>query len=403
MKPIDTDRKSLEGVKPSPGYCCLVVDDYEPSRILLHNLLTPKGYRVYQATNGKEAIEIFNRVHPDIVLMDLMMPVMNGYEATRAIKALAGDQFVPIMFLTSLNNDEEALKRCVDEGGDDFLTKPFSLGILEYKIRALLRVREMHLKLAKQKEDIGKHHVRMQREQEIAERIFSNIVHRGNLSDPCFRYLVSPAALFNGDLLLAARRPEGGHRVLLGDFTGHGLPAAVGAIPVSEMFYVMTAKGCTMDLVVCEINKKLKATLPSGLFMAACILDIDADSGQFHVWNGGMPDILIRGDKTVVRIPSRHLPLGVVQNENLGCTPETISVEPGSRIYLYSDGLVEARNGNHEMFGDERIESCLAGLPESQSGFHALRVSLSQFRGYADQDDDITLLEISPDLIADEK
>ena len=399
MIPIELDDEPSKYEQNTAGFRCLVVDDNEPSRILLNNLLTQKGYRVYQAVNGKEAIEIFCRVQPDIILMDLLMPVMDGYEATRNIKKIAGDQFVPILFLTSLN-DERALQRCVDEGGDDFLTKPFSLGILEYKVRALLRVRDIHVKLAKQHAAIREHSERLQQEQEIAERIFRNIVHRGNLSDPCFRYLVSPAALFNGDMLLAARRPEGGYRVLLGDFTGHGLPAAVGAIPVSEIFYVMTNKGCTLDMVVGEINKKLKATLPSGIFMAACLLDIDPASRHIALWSGGVPDVLIHSGDQVVRITSRHLPLGVVQTEKLGCEPEIVSFSLGSRIYLYSDGLIEARNGNNEMFGDERIESCLTGLSSGQSGFHALRIALSQFRGYADQGDDITLLEISPDSMA---
>lgn len=249
----------------------LIVDDERINLLVLRAILEHDGHQVIQAANGTEAVAAFAREQPDMVLMDVMMPVMDGYEATRRIKTLAGGRLVPVIFLTALT-DEVALARCIEAGGDDFLTKPYNRVILQSKIGALLRLRELYRVRERLHDEILLHHRRLQQEQTIAECIFRKVVHRGCLDIPDIRYLISPAALFNGDLLLAARRPSGGLVVMLGDFTGHGLPAAVAALPTAEVFYVMTAKGYSIGYIVGEINQKLKSTLPPELFFAACLL-----------------------------------------------------------------------------------------------------------------------------------
>ncbi|MDO2286079.1 SpoIIE family protein phosphatase, partial [Escherichia coli] len=98
--------------------------------------------------------------------------------------------------------------------------------------------------------------------------------------------LQSPLALFNGDLLLAAYKPSGGMHVLLGDFTGHGLPAAIGAMPLAEVFYGMTAKGYPMADILREMNAKLKRILPVGVFCCATLLNLSFQRELVEVWNG---------------------------------------------------------------------------------------------------------------------
>ncbi|RMD64315.1 fused response regulator/phosphatase, partial [Candidatus Parcubacteria bacterium] len=308
----------------------LIVDDDRSNLLLLKAILSREGCTVLMAENGREAVEVFEREQPDMVLMDVVMPVMDGYEATRLIKARAGGRFVPVIFLTVME-DEEALAQCVACGGDDFLTKPYNRVILKAKIAALERIRQLYTILKF-------HHDHLQQEYEVAEKLFTHIVHPGCLEAANIRYLVSPKALFNGDLLLATQRPSGGVHVMLGDFTGHGLPAAIGAIPVSDIFYTMTAKGCDIEDIIAEVNQKLRSILPTGLFLAACFLELDATYRTLAVWNGGMPDVLIRrstGGK-LKRCASRHLPLGVVDTPRVNKRMEVVRVAPGDRIYLYS-------------------------------------------------------------------
>jgi len=376
----------------------LVVDDERTNLLVLDAMLGVDGHRVIQARNGEQAVAAFQAERPDMVLMDVMMPGMDGYEATRRIKAMAGSQFVPVIFLTALQ-DEVALSRCIEAGGDDFLTKPYNRVILRAKINALLRTRELYRALERQHQEILRHHQRLQQEQATAERVFSKIVHRGCLNSPYIKYLISPAALFNGDLLLAARRPSGGLLVMLGDFAGHGLPAAVGAIPVSEIFYVMAAKGYSVGEIVDEIHRKLCRILPVGLFLAACLIEIDAERRSLAVWNGGVPDVLVRSDDgNLRRLPSRHMPLGIVSPAPPGHEVEMLSLVGGERIYLYTDGLIEARNAQQEPFGPARLEEALCGSAAG-AAFDQLCARFARFRANLAQQDDITFIEISPEAV----
>lgn len=375
----------------------LVVDDDRTNRLILASLLKRQGHRVIEADDGERAVELFGQASPDAVLMDVMMPVMDGLEAARRIKAQCGGRFVPVIFLTALN-DEQSLKRCLNAGGDDFLAKPFSHAVLEAKISALLRTRALYAALERSHAEILTHHQRLQQEQTVAERLFRKIVHRGCLNAPNIKYLISPAALFNGDLLLAARRPAGGLRLLLGDFAGHGLPAAVGAIPIAEIFYVMTAKGYSIGEVVAEINLKLKSILPTGHFLGAVFVDLDRDARTLAVWNGGIPDVLVRApDGELVHFSSQHLPLGVVGNEALDAGVEMMELAPGSRIVLYTDGAIEARNAAGQAFGQAQLERLVAADAEP---FRALSEALAAHGINHSPDDDVTLVEITAGMMA---
>ena len=120
----------------------LLVDDDRINRVLLNAILKREGYTVLEANDGQEAVDIFDNEKPDLVLMDVMMPVMDGYEATKLIKSRGVDRFVPVIFLTAVT-DEKALAKCVECGGDDFLVKPYNRVILKAKIDAMLRIRSV--------------------------------------------------------------------------------------------------------------------------------------------------------------------------------------------------------------------------------------------------------------------
>ena len=109
----------------------LVVDDEVFSRMKLKKIMENLGDCV-TAENGKEGIEVFEKENPDIIIMDIMMPVMDGYEATKIIKEKTRGSFVPVICLTALD-DEEGLVKCIEAGADDFLSKPINRTILHAK------------------------------------------------------------------------------------------------------------------------------------------------------------------------------------------------------------------------------------------------------------------------------
>lgn len=288
----------------------LIADDSHSDRLILKTLLRRLGHEVEDAENGLEAVNIFRKSAPDIVLLDALMPVMDGMEAARQIKVLAGEQLVPLIFLTSLS-DAGALARCLEAGGDDFLTKPYNRIIIEAKINAFNRMRLMHRTLSHHRDLIRERNSTLLEEQKVAKRVFDNVAHTGCLDAPNIRFHASPMSIFNGDVLFACPRPAGGMQILIGDFTGHGLPAAIGAMPVAEIFYGMTSKGFSGSDVLREINQKLGRILPTGMFCCAAMIQADFHLNQLQIWNGGLPDgVLLRKDGARETIVSRHLPLG---------------------------------------------------------------------------------------------
>jgi len=372
----------------------LIAEDSAADRLLLSTIVRRQGHEVLTAANGAEAVDLFRRQQPDLVLMDAMMPVMDGFEAARQIKALAGETLVPIIFLTSLT-ESEALARCLEAGGDDFLAKPYNQVILAAKIKAMDRLRRLQATVLQQRDLIAKHHDYLLNEQRVAKAVFDKVAHSGCLSAPNIRYLQSPYALFNGDLLLAAYTPAGDMHVLLGDFTGHGLPAAVGAMPLAEVFYGMTAKGYGLAETLREMNAKLKRILPVDMFCCATLLCLSSQRRSVEVWNGGMPDGYLHRIATGERVPlaARHLPLGVLSPQAFDDCTEVHPMAVGDRVFLLSDGVIDTSDASDQLFGVERLQQVFAANREPDRLFEDIEQALRDFRGEAR--DDVSMVEVS--------
>ena len=374
----------------------LIADDSHSDRLLLSRIVSQQGHDVIVAENGLEAVEAYKNEAPDIILMDVMMPEMDGRAATREIKELAGEGLVPIIFLTSLM-DAQSLADCLAAGGDDFLTKPYNHIILKAKIDAFVRMRNMHVMMQTQRDTIAENNQHMLHEQHVAKAVFDNVAHSGCLNAPNIRFMLSPLAVFNGDVLLAARKPSGGMHVLLGDFTGHGLPAAIGAMPMAEIFYGMTAKGFALRDVLREINLKLKSILPVGFFCCSVVVDLSFTKRNMSVWMGGVPDCyLLSGKNQELHIlRSGHLPLGVLTNDQFDDSMTEHSMEEGDRLFMWSDGVLEARNAEGEMFGEDRLMSIFDQRHSDTDLFETIKSKVTEFIGDSERDDDTTLLELS--------
>lgn len=366
----------------------LIAEDSAPDRLLLQSLLLRQGHRVTAVANGREAVDAFREHAPDLVLLDAMMPEMDGIAAAREIRRLAGNALVPILFLTSLSRAED-LAACLAAGGDDFLSKPWNPVILEAKIRAFDRLRRLHVEVMQQREHLIA-------EQQAAKLIFDRIIRLGALDAPCIRYLMSPMSIFDGDVLLAARQPDGDLLLLLGDFTGHGLPAAIGIMPLAEIFYGMGAKGFGLEAILREINSRLKAVLPPSVFCCATAAHINYGDRYFEIWAGGLPDGVIfnRRSRTLTRIPSSHLPLGILPAHQFEYRPLMLELEEGSDLFLWSDGIIEAGNAAGEMFGEERLLALFE--PPGEDMFARITTALRDFTGSDAQQDDYSLVAVAP-------
>ncbi|HEK1684650.1 TPA: fused response regulator/phosphatase [Pseudomonas putida] len=375
------------------GLRVLIAEDGAADRLLLAQIVRRQGHAVVTAENGEQAVALFAEERPDLVLLDALMPVMDGFEAARRIKAMAGEALVPIIFLTSMN-EEQGLVRCLEAGGDDFMAKPYSAVILAAKIGAMDRLRRLQATVLEQRDELARHHHHLLNEQRVAKAVFDKVAHSGCLRSSNIRYLQSPYALFNGDLLLAAFTPSGDMHVLLGDFTGHGLPAAVGAMPLAEVFYGMTAKGYGLVETLREMNAKLKRILPVDMFCCALLLNLSFERGTVEVWNGGMPDgyRLSAVGEVLSVLQSRHLPLGILAPEHFDDRTDILPLAAGERLFLLSDGVVDTSDATDRLFGVERLREVLAANRDSGQLFDEVMQALERFGGVPR--DDISLCDI---------
>lgn len=367
----------------------LIADDKRSSQLILKSIMRGLGYETVEASDGVEAISLFVSHEPDLVLMDVMMPKMDGYTAARKIKSYAHDRFVPIMFLTAIT-DEEGLSRCIDAGGDDVLTKPYRKTLLEAKIKAMERIRELH-------DDLRRLYSRMQQDQEIAEQVFSGAVLANNVALDQIHTLLKPAELFSGDLLLTAYSPSQDLHVMLGDFTGHGLAAAIGALPASEVFHAMTNKGFSPPQILHAINAKLQKLLPPSMFLAAQFIRISSQLDHVIAFNCGMPDFFLINGKTnaiEAAIKSNSLPLGITSDIDFTALARYVRIEMGDRMVMVSDGVTEARNPQGECFGINRLKRTLLATPGIGGLTAKLESVLNEFRQGAPMEDDISMAEI---------
>ncbi|VAW56621.1 Serine phosphatase RsbU, regulator of sigma subunit [hydrothermal vent metagenome] len=372
----------------------LVVDDDLTNRLVLSSLLKTSGYLSIEAENGEEAVSAVTEHHIDIILLDVMMPIMDGYEAARIIKKTQ-TRFIPIIFLTAMT-DKNALAKCIKSGGDDFLTKPFNHVVLNSKIDSMLRIAELYKNIEEQSREIKEQNLLIEQEMQLTKKLFNKTIANDLRGDNAgLHYSMSPMSMFNGDLILSELNQTNGLDVLIGDFTGHGLSAAIGALPVSDVFRSMTQKGFAFANMLVEANTKLIELLPTHMFMATALISLDRSNNVLSIINAGLPDIyLYRQGEIVHTFKSKNIPLGISHLLPSQFEIEMQTLEYGDQIIASTDGIMEANNSNNEMFGLDRLLKIFKENSNPEKLFDTILSECSRFCEGAAQTDDITLLEV---------
>lgn len=373
----------------------LVVDDISTNRVLLKRTLKSfDDYDVVEAADGKEAISQFDKENPDLILMDIMMPDVDGCQAATAIKEKMGGDYTPIIFVTALSSDD-SLATALSSGGDDFISKPFNIDILESKINAHLRIRELNNQLAVKNRLLSQLNQNLIQEQELIEHFFERAIQQSFLDQNIIKYHMSSMSSFNGDVLLTERAPHGGLYLILGDFTGHGLTAAMGTLPVAMIFFKMVAENFGVEDIARELNSQLYILMPTSMFFVATILELNAEGNILSVWMGGMPDSyrISKDGQLKDVICSQHMPLGILDDTQFNSATQIFDIEAEDKIYLHSDGIVEAKNDKDELFGDVRLKNIL--VSEANDRFEKVISKLNDFTGKNEQNDDITFVELN--------
>lgn len=376
----------------------LVVDDTEANLSLLERFIQKQGHDVVLATNGLEGVARFKEQKPDLVLMDVMMPEMDGYECTQQIREYCGDQWTPIIFMSAKVSIDDQVKG-LDAGGDDYLTKPVNLKILDAKIKAMQRIAEMRLSLAEQAEELGRYREMAEEEKRTANQLMEYMTRGGNFSDDLVETWLLPAEHLSGDLVAASQTKDGRLYVMLADATGHGLLAAMMQLPVSQAFYAMAQEGYSLSSIVTAMNSQLRMLVPRDRFVAATLVMVDRRNQFIEVWNGGAPEALFidRQQQVVKRFVSRAQPLGVMGEGEFSPYTEVYQWTVPGELLMHSDGALDALNSTGEAFGSTRLEQVVS-QGTTQGKCVAVREALQAFLENRPGQDDISVVSIKCDV-----
>jgi DNA-binding response OmpR family regulator len=333
----------VSAVATASSHTVLVVDDHPQAQVLLSRFLKRMGYRVELASNGLEAVEAVVRERPDIVIMDVEMPIMGGYEATERIRSAAHERWLPIVFL-SATPDSGALIRALERGGDDYLVKPISYTVLRAKMRAVSRTLILQRELEDRSARLAAYRAAEDEQNRSAEHVIRRLASHDLQDEAVLQHWTAAASVFSGDLVAAARTPSGRLHVMLADGAGHGLAAALSALPVTQPFYRMTEKGYPLSTIVEEMNGKIRRLLPVERFVAATLIAVDFKQQVIEIWNGGNPPLCVIGEQgNLLHLArSRNLALGVAPENLFSTDPEIYHYDEPCQVISCSDGLFEA-------------------------------------------------------------
>lgn len=373
----------------------LIVDDESSNRALFSAMMNHCANAIDTCNNGREALDYLAKAEqlPDLILLDINMPVLDGLLTAKEIHKQYNDYWLPIIFLTD-DDSSSMLKTCLTHG-DDVISKPVDRRILGTRVSIHAEKAQRFNEVLKQYEELQAIHKQQEYEQSVTRNIFSKLMKDCDTTASGLRFYTSPSSVFNGDILQILPRPNGGRYVLLGDVTGHGLPAAICTIPIARTFSTMCQKWKGVGSIARELNKVLMGYLPDGMMCAVTIIEI-MPTGELHIWGGGLPDMLVLNSKGQVidKICSQHMPLGVLDDEEFELNVISYEYQQKDyRLIMYTDGITESKNLKGEFFGEERLED--ACVYKENDPFGGILDSVHEFCGESSQDDDISLIEIN--------
>lgn len=383
--------------KPVPVDCdLLVVDDNEDNRYTLTRRLKREGYtRIVTAENGREAIGKMKSGPVDLVLLDIMMPEMNGYEVLEHMKSDPALRNIPVIMISAVDEIDSVI-RCIELGAEDYLAKPFNPTLLRARVGACIEKKKL-------RDDVLRHIRRMERDLDAAREIQLSMVPtdfpRGDAGKGIeLHATLKPAYQVGGDFYdffwLSSERLC----VLVADVSDKGATAAL---------HMARAKASIRFLCVSEasgympnaaelveiIDRELSRDNPHSMFITLLLALVNTTTGEVEWCNAGHNPPCMLGADGAVRMLEGAFGIAVGIDPKEFRETCTTTIPPGGTLFLYTDGVTEAMNNEKEMFGEERMKVALTTGPRDPEALIAnLLQAVQQFASGAMPSDDITLL-----------
>ena len=384
-----------------PNARILVVDD-EPQNVrLLQIRLQAAGYTVLTATSGQEALELTQADAPDLILLDIMMPGMNGFEVCQRIRAGEATQFIPVVMVTALSDTEDRIK-AIEAGADDFISKPFDSHEVLARVRSLVRIKRYHDALEQANRDLKMHNERLDKELQMASEIQDSLMPQGITNLLGFRIVshYTPAVVVGGDFFDLWEVERGRLGVFISDVMGHGVSAAFITVFIKTIVEEMSVQTDDPGQLLKELNSRFNKMISSQQYMFAtafCAV-IDLSNQILHYANAGHPfPFLVQRQQNVCK------PLGNQSaGKGLGLLPDSTyqtcryPFAPSDGLFLYTDGACELQNSRGEEFTSQGIQSVITKQIAQPAPVLVETVlnTTNQFSGGRPKDDDITIVAI---------
>lgn len=378
----------------------LVVDDTEANRDMLTRRLRRAGHAVEMVASGPEALARLGAEAFDLVLLDIMMPDMNGYEVLERLKADEALRHVPVIMITAIT-DMDSVVRCIELGAEDHLPKPFNATLLKARIDASLakkRLRDREQVVAQA----------MARELDIARNIQASFLPPTLPRIPGYELAARfrPARQVAGDFYDAFPLPAPGRTALVvADVCDKGVGAALFMAVFRSLLRVVTQEAYVgaPDLsdalqmprtlqVLSDYNARTHGS--ANMFATIFFAVLDQGQGRLTYLNAGHDaPYLLRADGRRERLPPTGPAMGLLEGLVFGV--EEREFLPGDRLLAFTDGVTDARSAAGEVFGEARLEGLLAGNGAADGLVARIDAALTEHGAGVDPFDDVTLLALA--------
>jgi sigma-B regulation protein RsbU (phosphoserine phosphatase) len=377
----------------------LVVDDNEDNRYTLTRRLNREGYaNLTTANDGRAALELLHAKSFDLVLLDIMMPELNGYEVLEQMKASPALRTVPVIMISALSEIDSVI-RCIELGAEDYLAKPFNPTLLRARVGATLekkRLRdEVEASLARLEEELD-----AARKMQLAmlPRVFPACTPAQPVE---VHALMEAARAVGGDLYDCFYASEHLFCFLVGDVSGKGAPAAMfmartrSLVRLAIELSLKIGVDPLLPATIAEtVNQELCQNNDDRMFVTLFLGLLDTRSGTLTCTNAGHPlPHLLRASGDIALLACKpEIPLGVRSTATYQTT--TVAISPGDAVFVVSDGVVEAMNPEGELYSLERLNADLAGAADASTEELVRKVArnVTVFTGTAPKADDVTVL-----------
>lgn len=342
----------------------LVVDDNEMNRDMLSRRLKRQGHTVEVAVNGRQALDMIGTNRFDLVLLDIMMPEMNGYQVLEHMKADTTLPYIPVIMISAVD-ELDSIVRCIELGAEDYLPKPFNRVLLKARIGASLEKKRLRDRQEAYTRQLDIENQRKSDELERARNIQLSMLPDAPPTLPHLDIAArqETASEVGGDYYDFLTLPNGKLLVAIGDATGHGVGS--GLMVSMTKASLLATNETELTVLVDKINRILnKVDLGAQLNMALMLLEIsEMKNGSVTVraCGGGMPPIyVLRTSGALDEIFVSGFPLGII-NETVYRINQ-FDLYPGDTMLLMSDGLPERFNNAHQFLSFDRLTRALSNI-----------------------------------------